>query len=148
MKGPKHSHHSVHHLDELSSCHLDSLGVSLNPDQAASLGVLGDSYGHFVLLLDPIDWSEEREREDGTDGRDRETGRKRSECCNFRKNHSFAILKCCGRQKLQIEHRGPHEKQPNQIEMLYCETAWRQKLFWHVSDSAEKRHNRIVTERD
>lgn len=49
------SHHSLDHLNELSACQLDSFRVSLDPDQATSFRVLGDSYRHFVLLLDPID---------------------------------------------------------------------------------------------
>lgn len=48
-------HHPLDHLNELSARQLDPFRVSFDPDQAASLGVLGDSHRHFVLLLDPID---------------------------------------------------------------------------------------------
>lgn len=61
MNQPKlwpYSHHSLDHLNEFSASQLDALRVSLDPDEATSLWVLGDSYRHFVLLLDPIDWWE------------------------------------------------------------------------------------------
>lgn len=56
---PRPSHHSLDHLDEFSARQLDSFRVTFDPNQAASLRVLGNSYRHFVLLLDPIDWREE-----------------------------------------------------------------------------------------
>lgn len=65
MSRAQTSHHSLDHLDELSACQLDSFRISLDPDQAASLRVLGDPYRHFVLLLDPIDCGEGGEKQGG-----------------------------------------------------------------------------------
>lgn len=48
-------HHPLDHLYQFSASQLDSLGVAFDPDQVASLRVLGDSHRHLVLLLDPID---------------------------------------------------------------------------------------------
>ena len=50
-----HTHHPLHHLQQLPAGLLHALGVSLDADQPAVLTVLRDSHRHLVLLLDPVD---------------------------------------------------------------------------------------------